>query len=193
MTHIMITWFISEIIMFAIMTLFVHLYISQSVELDIRSSLSRQVTSLSENIINYHGSLRIDESKIEKQYPNMYIAVIDGKGNILWGSVPDGVSIDTHRAIAPAKIEAKEISYYYIDRYTRNTLSDNAFVRAYVSEKDILRNYIPMRIIAYIGVAVVFIVLTMVMLYALKRFQHSIKTMEASLKKSVLQKWRINI
>ena len=86
-------WFISEITMFAIMTLFVHLYISQSVELDIRSSLSRQVTSLSENIINYHGSLRIDESKIEKQYPNMYIAVIDGKGNILWGSVPDGVSI----------------------------------------------------------------------------------------------------
>ena len=93
MTHIMTTWFISEITMFAIMTLFVHLYISQSVELDIRSSLSRQVTSLSENIINYHGSLRIDESKIEKQYPNMYIAVIDGKGNILWGSVPDGVSI----------------------------------------------------------------------------------------------------
>ena len=183
MTHIMTTWFISEITMFAIMTLFVHLYISQSVELDIRSSLSRQVTSLSENIINYHGSLRIDESKIEKQYPNMYIAVIDGKGNILWGSVPDGVSIDTQRAIAPAETKAEEISYYYIDRYTRNTLSADAFVRAYVSKKDILRNYIPMRIAAYGGVAVVFIVLTMVMLYALRKFQHSIKTMETSVEK----------
>ena len=42
---------ISELIMFSIMTLFLHLYINQSVELDIRSSLSRQVSSLSENIV----------------------------------------------------------------------------------------------------------------------------------------------
>lgn len=183
MTYIMTTWFISEIIMFSIITLFVHLYITQSVELDIRSSLSRQVTSLSEAIVSDNGVLSVDESKIEKKYPDMYIAIIDDKGNIILGSAPDGVNIDTNRSIAPAKIMVGEVSYYYIDRYIKYTVSDNGFVRAYVSEEDVLDNYIPMKVIFFGGVAVVFVVLTMVMLYVLKRFKHSMKTMKTSVEK----------
>ncbi|MCM1315820.1 MAG: HAMP domain-containing histidine kinase [Muribaculaceae bacterium] len=183
MTYIMTIWFISEVIMFSIMTLFVHLYITQSVELDIRSSLSRQVTSLSDNIVSNNGVLSIDESKIEKKYPDMYIVIIDGKGNVIWGSAPDGVSIDTNRSIAPAKVMAGEVSYYYIDRDIKYTMSGNGFVRAYVSENDVLRNYIPVKVIYFGGTAVVFAVLTMAMLYALKRFKHSIKTMETSVAK----------
>ena len=183
MTYIMTTWFISEIIMFSIMTLFVHLYITQSVELDIRSSLSRQVTSLSEAIVSDNGVLSVDESKIEKKYPDMYIAIIDGKGNVIWGSAPDGVSIDTNRSIAPAKIMVGKVSYYYIDRDIKYTMPDNGFVRAYVSENDVLSNYVPIKVISFGGAAVVFAVLTMAMLYALKRFKHSIKTMETSVAK----------
>lgn len=119
MTYIMTIWFISEIIMFSIMTFFVHLYITQSVELDIRSSLSRQVTSLSENITSNNGMLNVDENKIEKKYPDMHIIVIDGKGNVLWGLPPKGVKIDTKRSLAPSKVVAGENSYYYIDRYIK--------------------------------------------------------------------------
>lgn len=183
MTYIMTTWFISEIIMFSIMTLFVHLYITQSVELDIRSSLSRQVTSLSEAIVSDHGVLSVDERKIEKKYPDMYIAIIDGKGNVIWGSAPEGVRIDSNRSIAPAKIMVGKVSYYYIDRDIKYTLPDNGFVRAYVSENDVLSNYVPIKMISFGGAAVVFAVLTMAMLYALKRFKHSIKTMETSVAK----------
>lgn len=183
MTYIMTIWFISEIIMFSIMTLFVHLYITQSVELDIRSSLSRQVTSLSDNIVSDNGALSIDESKIEKKYPDMYIVIIDDKGSVVWGTVPDGVRIDTKRSFAPAKVMAGEVSYYYIDREIKYTMPDNGFVRAYVSEKAVLGNYTPVRVIYYGGAAVVFAVLTMAMLYALKRFRHSIKTMETSVAK----------
>lgn len=183
MTYIMTIWFISEIIMFSIMTLFVHLYITQSVELDIRSSLTRQVSSLSEAIVSNNGVLSFDENKIEKKYPDMYIAIVDGKGNVICGSVPDGVSIDTKRSIAPAKIIAGKISYYYIDRDIKYTISGNGFVRAYVSEEDILKHYIPLRVISYIGMAVVFVVLTMSMLHALKKFRHSIKAMETSVAK----------
>lgn len=183
MTYIMTIWFISEIIMFSIMTLFVHLYITQSVELDIRSSLSRQVTSLSDNIVSDHGTLRVDESKIEKKYPDMYIVIMDGRGNIIWGSVPDGVSMDTKRSLAPAKVMAGKVSYYYIDRDIRYTMPDNGFVRGYVSERDVLRHYIPIRVICFGGAAIVFAVLTMAMLYALKRFRQSIRTMEASVAK----------
>lgn len=183
MTYIMTIWFISEIIMFSIMTLFVHLYITQSVELDIRSSLSRQVTSLSDNIISNNGVLSVDESKIEKKYPDMYIVIIDDKGNVIWGSAPDGVRIDTNRSIAPAKVMAGKVSYYYIDRDIKYTMSANGFVRAYVSENDVLRNYIPIRVISFGGATVIFAVLTMAMLYALKRFRHSIKTMETSVAK----------
>ncbi|MCM1222102.1 MAG: HAMP domain-containing histidine kinase [Lachnospiraceae bacterium] len=183
MTYIMTTWFISEIIMFIIITLFVHLYINQSVELDIRSSLSRQVSSLSEAIVSNNGVLSVDESKIEKKYPDMYIAIVDSNGNVIWGSAPDGVSIDTKRSMAPAKVTAGKISYYYIDRDIKYTMSDNGFVRAYVSEEDILGNYIPLRVISYTGMAVVFVGLTMVMLYALRRFRRSVKTMEMSVEK----------
>lgn len=183
MTYIMATWFISEMILFAIMTFFVHLYINQSVELDIRSSLSRQVTSLSEAIVSQHGVISVDESKIEKKYPDMYIAMIDGSGNVIWGSVPDDVSIDLNRSIAPAKIRIGDVSYYYIDRDIRYTMSGNGFVRAYVSEADVLGNYTTVRMIFFSGSAVVFLVLTLVMLYALKRFRRSMKIVEASVEK----------
>ena len=183
MTYIMTTWFISEIIMFFIITLFVHLYITQSVELDIRSSLSRQITSLSEAIVSNNGTLSVDENKIERKYSDMYIAIVDGKGNVIWGSVPEAVSIDTKRSFAPAKAMAGKVSYYYIDRDIRYTMFGRGFVRAYVSESDILDNYIPMRVISYVGITAVFVVLTMVMLYALKRFKRSIKTMETSVEK----------
>ncbi len=183
MTCIMTIWLLSEIIMFSLMTLFVQLYITQSVELAVRSSLSRQITSLSEHIVSDHGKLRVDESKIEKKYPDMYIVVIDGKGNVLWGSAPDGVRIDTKRAFAPAKIMAEKVSYYYIDRDIKYTMSDNGFVRAYVSEKDVLSSYIPMRVIFFGGVVLVFAVFTIAMLYALKQFQHSVKIMETSVAK----------
>lgn len=183
MTYIMTIWFVSEIIMFSIVTWFVHLYITQTVELDIRSSLSRQVTSLSENFVNDDGTLNVDESKIEKKYPDMYIIIIDSKGNVIWGAAPDGVKIDNKRSLAPAKVTAGENSYYYIDRYIKHTVPDNGFVRAYVSENDVLRNYIPIRVISFGGTAAVFAVLTMAMLYALKRFKHSIKTMEISVAK----------
>lgn len=183
MTYIMVTWFISEIIMFSIITLFVHLYITQSVELDVRSSLSRQVTSLSEAIVRDKDRFRVDESKIEKKYPDMYIAVIDENSNVVCGSAPNGVSIDTKKSIAPAKTVAGKDSYYYIDRNIRYTMSDNVFVRAYVSEEDILSDYIPMRIFSFGGMIVVFIVLTALMVYALKRFKHSVKTMEVSVEK----------
>ena len=180
MTYIMTIWFISEIIMFSIMTFFVHLYITQSVELDIRSSLSRQVTSLSENITSNNGMLNVDENKIEKKYPDMHIIVIDGKGNVLWGLPPKGVKIDTKRSLAPSKVVAGENSYYYIDRYIKPAMPDNGYVRAYVSESDVLSDYVHIRIICYGGVVVVFAVLTVTMLYALKRFKRSIKTMEKS-------------
>lgn len=183
MTYIMTIWFVSEIIMFSIVTWFVHLYITQTVEPDIRSSLSRQVTSLSENFVNDDGTLNVDESKIEKKYPDMYIIIIDSKGNVIWGAAPDGVKIDNKRSLAPAKVTAGENSYYYIDRYIKHTVPDNGFVRAYVSENDVLRNYIPIRVISFGGTAAVFAVLTMAMLYALKRFKHSIKTMEISVAK----------
>ena len=183
MTYIMTIWFISEIIMFSIMTLFVHLYINQSVELDIRSSLSRQVTSLSDNIVRNNGVLSVDESKIEKKYPDMYIVIIDSKGNVIWGSAPDGVRIDTNRSIAPAKVMVGKVSYYYIDRDIKYTMSANGFVRAYVSENDVIKNYIPIKIICFGVTAVIFAVLTIAMLYALKRFKHSIKTMETSVAK----------
>lgn len=183
MTYIMTIWFISEIIMFSIMTLFVHLYITQSVELDIRSSLSRQITSLSDNIVSNNGTLSIEESKIEKKYPDMYIVIINSKGNVIWGSAPDGVRIDTKRSFAPAKVMAGKVSYYYIDRDIKYTMADNRFVRAYVSENDVLSNYIPIRVISFGGAAAVFAALTMAMLYALKRFKHSVKTMETSVAK----------
>ncbi|MDE5582723.1 MAG: HAMP domain-containing histidine kinase [Ruminococcus sp.] len=183
MTYIMTIWFISEIIMFSIMTFFVHLYINQSVELDIRSSLSRQVTSLSDSIVSNNGVLSVDESKIEKKYPDMYIVIIDDKGNVIWGSAPNGVSIDTNRSIAPSKVTAGEVSYYYIDRDIKYTMSANGFVRAYVSENDVLRNYVPVKVICFGGTAVVFVGLTMAMLYAMKQFRHSIKTMETSVAK----------
>lgn len=183
MTYIMTIWFISEVIMLSIMTLFVHLYITQSVGLDIRSSLSRQVTSLSDNIVSNNGTLSIDESKIEKKYPDMYIVIIDDKGNIIWGSAPDGVRIDAERSLAPAKVKAGNVSYYYIDRDIKYTIPDNGFVRAYVSEKDVLSRYIPVRVFYFGGAAVVFAVLTMAMLYALKRFRRSIKTIESSVAK----------
>lgn len=183
MTYIMTIWFISEIIMFSIMTLFVHLYITQSVELDIRSSLSRQVTSLSDNIVSDNGALSIDESKIEKKYPDMYIVIIDDKGNVIWGDAPDRVRIDAERSLAPAKVKAGKVSYYYIDRDIKYNIPDNGFVRAYVSENDVLRNYVPVRVVYFGGAAVVFAVLTIAMLYALKRFRHSIKTMETSVAK----------
>lgn len=180
MTYIMTIWFISEIIMFSIMTFFVHLYITQSVELDIRSSLSRQVTSLSENITSNNGMLNVDENKIEKKYPDMHIIVIDGKGNVLWGLPPDGVEINPKRSLAPAKVIAGENTYYYIDRYIKPAMPDNGYVRAYVSESDVLSDYVHIRIICYGGAVVVFAVLTVTMLYALKRFKRSIKTMEKS-------------
>lgn len=183
MTYIMTTWIISEIVMFSILTVFLHLYIKRSVELDIRSSLSRQVTSLSEAIVSDNGSLRVDESKIEKKYPDMYIAVIDGQGNVIWGSIPEGLNVDKNRSMAPSKVSAGKISYYYIDRDIKYTMSSNGFVRAYVSEKDIQKDYIPMRIISYGGTAVLFVILTMVMFHALKRFRRSIKTMETSVEK----------
>ncbi len=165
------------------MTFFVHLYINQSVELDIRSSLSRQVTSLSDSIVSNNGVLSVDESKIEKKYPDMYIVIIDDKGNVIWGSAPNGVSIDTNRSIAPSKVTAGEVSYYYIDRDIKYTMSANGFVRAYVSENDVLRNYVPVKVICFGGTAVVFVGLTMAMLYAMKQFRHSIKTMETSVAK----------
>ena len=178
MTYIMTIWFISEIVMFCVMILFVHLYISQSVELDIRSSLTRQVTSLSDNIVSKNGTLSIDESKIERKYPDMYTVIIDGNGNVVWGSVPDGVRINKKRAFAPAKTNGK-ISYYYIDRDIKS-ISDRGFVRAYVSEKNILSNYIPVRVVCFGGIVVLSVILTMVMLHALKRFRHSVDTMEES-------------
>ncbi len=183
MTYIMTIWFVSEIIMFSLVTLFVHSYITQSVELDIRSSLSRQVTSLSENIMLHDGTLDIDESKIEKKYPDMHIVIIDSQGNVIWGAAPGGVRIDNKRSLAPTKVTAGENSYYYIDRYIKYTMPDNGFVRAYVSENDVLGNYIPIRVISFAGTAVVFLLLTIAMLYALKRFKHSIKTMEMSVAK----------
>ena len=88
------------------MTLFLHLYINQSVELDIRSSLSRQMSSLSENIVRVYGTPRVDESKIEKRYPDMHIVILDGEGNAVWGAPPEGIEIDTERSFAPAKITA---------------------------------------------------------------------------------------
>ncbi|MDE5619529.1 MAG: hypothetical protein K2I80_03265 [Ruminococcus sp.] len=113
----------------------------------------------------------------------MYIVIIDDKGNVICGSAPDGVRIDTNRSIAPAKVMAGKVSYYYIDRDIKYTMSANGFVRAYVSENDVFRNYIPIRVISFGGATVVFAVLTMAMLYALKRFKHSIKTMETSVAK----------
>ncbi|MCR4888690.1 MAG: HAMP domain-containing histidine kinase [Ruminococcus sp.] len=183
MTYVMSIWLVSEIIMFSLLTLFVHLYINQSAELDIRSSLSRQVTSLSENIVNRNGNLRVDESKIEKQYPDMYIVIVDSEGNAIWGSAPEGVDISPERSLAPEKVTAGKASYYYIDRYIRSPMPANSFVRAYVNETDVLSKYIPLRIKYYGGAAVIFAVLTLAMLYALKRFRHSIKTMEASVAK----------
>ncbi|MDE6833277.1 MAG: hypothetical protein K2J39_03370, partial [Ruminococcus sp.] len=178
MTYIMTIWFISEIIMFIIMNIFIHLYITQSVELDIRSSLTRQVTSLSDNIVNDNGVLSVDESKIEKKYSDMYIVIIDDKGNIIWGSVPDGVRIDKKRAFAPVKAMTGKTSYYYIDRNIN--IYNNGVVRAYVSEKDILNNYIPVRLISFGGMTIIFIILTLVMLYALKKFRNSIKNIETT-------------
>ncbi len=166
--------------MFSVVTLFVHLYITQTVELDIRSSLSRQVTSLSENIVGDDGTFRIDESKIEKKYPDMYIVILDENGTVVWGSPPDGVPIDRKRSLAPAKVTTEEHSYYYIDRYIRYNVPDNGYVRAYVSEQDVLGNYIPIRLTAYGGTTAVFAILTAVMLYALQHFRRSIKAMEMS-------------
>ncbi|MDE6798408.1 MAG: HAMP domain-containing histidine kinase [Ruminococcus sp.] len=180
MTYIMTIWFISEIIMFSVMVLFVHLYISQSMELDIRSSLTRQVTSLSDNILNNNGKISIDENKIEKKYSDMYIVIIDGNGTIIWGSAPDGVRIDKKRAFAPTRTTTGKTSYYYIDRDIKYTMSDSGFVRAYVSEKNILSNYIPVRIICFGGIVFLSVILTMLMLHALRRFRHSVKTMETS-------------
>ena len=180
MTYIMTIWFISEIIMFSVMILFVHLYISQSMELDIRSSLTRQVTSLSDNILNNNGKISIDENKIEKKYSDMYIVIIDGNGTIIWGSAPDGVRIDKKRAFAPTRTTTGKTSYYYIDRDIKYTMSDSGFVRAYVSEKNILSNYIPVRIICFGGIVFLSVILTMLMLHALRRFRHSVKTMETS-------------
>lgn len=180
MTYIMTIWFISEIIMFSVMVLFVHLYISQSMELDIRSSLTRQVTSLSDNILNNNGKISIDENKIEKKYSDMYIVIIDGNGAIIWGSAPDGVRIDKKRAFAPTRTTTGKTSYYYIDRDIKYTMSDSGFVRAYVSEKNILSNYIPVRIICFGGIVFLSVILTMLMLHALRRFRHSVKTMETS-------------
>ncbi len=170
MTYIMTIWFISEIIMFFIMTWFIHLYITQSVELDIRSSLTQQVTSLSENIVNDNGILSVNESRIKKKYSDMYIVIIDDKGDIIWGSVPDGVQIDKKRAFAPANVIAENISYYYIDRDIKH-ISDKGFVRAYVSKNDILKSYIPVKALSFGGVTVVFVILTVAMLHALKRFR----------------------
>ncbi|MDE6671185.1 MAG: HAMP domain-containing histidine kinase [Ruminococcus sp.] len=180
MTYIMTIWFISEIIMFSVMILFVHLYISQSMELDIRSSLTRQVTSLSDNILNNNGKISIDENKIEKKYSDMYIVIIDGNGSIIWGSAPDGIRIDKKRAFAPTRTTTGKTSYYYIDRDIKYTMSDSGFVRAYVSEKNILSNYIPVRIICFGGIVFLSVILTMLMLHALRRFRHSVKTMETS-------------
>lgn len=183
MTYIMTAWLISEIIMFSFMTLFVHLYISKSVDLDVRSSLSRQVNSLSDAIIKDRNRLSIDEDKIEKLYPDMYIAIISENGKVICGSVPDGISIDIQKSVAPSKTSDGKISYYYIDRDIKYTMSGNNFVRAYVSEDDILADYIPIRIYSYGGMTLLFICLTAVMLYALKRFKHSIRIMESSVEK----------
>lgn len=183
MTYIMTIWLISELIMFSLLALFVHLYINRSAELDIRSSLSRQVTSLSENIVNQNGKLSVDESKIEKQYPDMYIVIVDSEGNEIWGSAPEGVNISPERSLAPAKTTGGNASYYYIDRYIRSPMPEGSFVRAYVNETDVLSRYIPFRIRYYGIAAIIFAVLTLAMLYALRRFRHSIKTMEASVSK----------
>ena len=179
----MTAWLVSEIIMFTLMTLFVHLYISKSVDLDVRRSLSRQVNSLSNAIIKERNRLSIDEDKIEKQYPDMYIAIISENGEVIWGSVPDGISIDAKKSIAPSKTPSGKISFYYIDRDIKYTMSGNSFVRAYVSEDDILADYIPIRIYCYGGMLLLFVCLTAVMLYALKRFKHSIRMMEMSVEK----------
>ena len=183
MTYIMTAWLVSEIIMFTLMPLFVHLYISKSVDLDVRRSLSRQVNSLSDAIIKDRNRLSIDEKKIEKQYPDMYIAIISENGEVMWGCVPDGIIIDTRKSIAPSKASSGKISYYYIDRDIKYTMSGNNFVRAYVSEDDILADYIPIRIYSYGGMTLLFICRTAVMLYALKRFKHSIRIMESSVEK----------
>ena len=164
------------------MTLFVHLYISQSVELDIRSSLTRQVTSLSENIISSDVVISIDETRIDRKYSDMYIVILGGDGNIIWGSVPDGVRINKKRAFAPEKITTGKVSYYYIDRDIKS-ISDKGFVRAYVSENDIMKNYVTVRFICLGGIVFLSAVLTMVMLHALRRFRHSVKTMEESVDK----------
>lgn len=183
MTYIMTAWLVSEIIMFTLMTLFVHLYISKSVDLDVRSSLSRQVNSLSDAIIKDRNRLSIDKTKIEKQYPDMYIAIISENGEVIWGYVPDGIGIDTKKSIAPSKTSDGKISYYYIDRDIKYTMSGNNFVRAYVCEDDILADYIPIRIYCYGGMLILFVCLTAVMLYALKRFKHSVRIMESSVEK----------
>lgn len=182
-TYIMTTWIISEIIMFAIVVLFLHLYVTQSAELDIRSSLSRQVSSLSDNIISENGKLSFDENKIEKRFPDMYIAIINGEGKVISGSVPEGVKPDPVRSMAPVKVTSGGTSYYYIDRDIKYTMQGKSFVRAYVSEDDILANYTPIRVAAYGGMIVILAVLSLVMCFALKRFKHSIKTMETSVER----------
>ena len=36
----------------------------------------------------------MDESKIEKRYPDMHIVILDGEGNAVWGAPPEGIEID---------------------------------------------------------------------------------------------------
>lgn len=102
---------------------------------------------------------------------------------MIWGAAPDGVAISPERSLAPAKVTTGETSYYYIDRYIRSPMPADSFVRAYVNETNVLRRYIPLRIRYYGGAAAIFVVLTLAMLYALRRFRHSIRTMEESVAK----------
>ncbi len=162
-----------EIIVFAIVSVFVHMYAEKSLELDVRSSLSRQINSLSDAIVEEENDLVIDEDKIEKNFPNMYVSIINYNGEVQWGKTPEGDNVDSKQSMAPRTITADGYSYYYIDRDIKHTMGADEFVRAYVRKDDIEAKYLPFKLGIYSIVLAVFFILTIAMYYALRRIKRS--------------------
>lgn len=179
----MITWIITEAVMLIAMIFLVQLYTSKSFELDVRSSLSRQINSLSDAIVEENNDLVIDENKIEKNYSNMYVAIINYNGKVEWGSTPEGSSVDGKRSIAPKEITADGCVYYYIDRDIEHTMSQNEFVRAYVAKDDIMLRYLPFKLLAYGAMLLFFIIISLVMRCVFKRFKRSVDIMQSAVEK----------
>ncbi len=85
------------------------MYTEKSLELDVQSSLSRQITSLSDAIVEEENDLVIDENKIEKNFPNMYVSIINYKGEVQWGKTPEGNNVDSKQSMAPRLNRTREV------------------------------------------------------------------------------------